>query len=66
MTTKHATLLQQHTLLKRSKSATGVLNVRKIVESKGTANVHVFPHQSYPWNPDNFGPVIIPGKGDNC
>lgn len=41
----------------------GVLNVRKIVESKGTANIHVFPHQSYPWNPDNFGPVIIPGEG---
>ncbi|MDD3687430.1 MAG: S26 family signal peptidase [Bacteroidales bacterium] len=41
----------------------GVLNVRKIVESKGTANIHVFPHQSYPWNPDNFGPLIIPGKG---
>lgn len=41
----------------------GVLNVRKIVESKGTGNIHTFPHQSYPWNPDNFGPVIIPGKG---
>ncbi|TSA31354.1 MAG: S26 family signal peptidase [Porphyromonadaceae bacterium] len=32
----------------------------------GRGDYNIFPHDArYPWNRDNFGPVIVPGKGDS-
>lgn len=40
-----------------------VLNVRQIMEPHNVLKVNTFPYQLYAWNHDNFGPLIIPGKG---
>lgn len=32
----------------------------------GKGDYNIFPHDNrYPWNRDNFGPVIVPRKGDS-
>ncbi len=34
------------------------------IEEKYSYNPDIFPHDPrYPWNKDNFGPLVIPGKG---
>ena len=47
------------------RNQTAIDSVVKHVEPLGTAGYNIFPHHpSYPWNNDNFGPIYIPGKGD--
>ncbi len=42
----------------------GVKDVSKIVAQKGIWDNAIFPNDSkYPWNIDNFGPMVIPAAG---
>lgn len=46
------------------KNTPGVLAVKKQVAPKGEYSQSIFPHnQRYPWNNDNFGPMILPSEG---
>jgi signal peptidase I len=46
------------------KKAEGVVSVNIEVEPKGEYSPTIFPHNpSYPWNNDNFGPLLLPKKG---
>ena len=39
-------------------------NIEKYENPGGSFSANVFPHSpSYPWNDDNFGPLVIPAKG---
>lgn len=41
-----------------------VKEVRKIIQPKGFWQPYIFPFDSaYPWNVDNFGPLVIPKAG---
>ena len=43
----------------------GVDSIVRIVEPAGEAGANIFPQSPlYPWNNDNFGPIYIPGVGD--
>ncbi len=40
-------------------------SVVKLIEPAGQKGYNIFPHDpAYAWNNDNFGPIYIPGKGD--
>jgi len=42
----------------------GVYSVVKRIDPKGRYDFRTFPHHpSYPWNVDNFGPLLIPKAG---
>jgi len=46
------------------KSFVNVKEVKKIIQPKGFWQPYIFPFDSlYPWNVDNFGPLVIPKKG---
>lgn len=48
----------------RVKQMESVVSVTRQNEEKGSAELSVFPHNpAYPWNNDNFGPLLIPKKG---
>jgi signal peptidase I len=41
-----------------------VKEVKKIIQPKGFWQPYIFPFDSvYPWNVDNFGPLVIPKAG---
>lgn len=41
-----------------------VKSVRRLTEPEGEWNNNVFPNSvNFPWNIDNFGPLVIPAKG---
>jgi len=42
----------------------GVISVKILNEDKGVYSPSIFPHkETYPWNNDNFGPLLIPKAG---
>jgi signal peptidase I len=42
-----------------------VVSVKRGTDPAGTWDERVFPHDArYPWNQDNFGPLVIPRKGE--
>ena len=46
------------------KSFVNVKEVKKIIQPKGFWQPYIFPFDSiYPWNVDNFGPLVIPKAG---
>lgn len=46
------------------KNMPGVYAVTKKIEQAGYYDFRVFPHHpSYPWNNDNFGPLVLPKAG---
>lgn len=46
------------------KNTPGVLSIKKQVAPKGEYSQSIFPHNKrYPWNNDNFGPMILPSEG---
>lgn len=46
------------------KQFVNVKSVKKIIQPKGYWQHYIFPFDSaYPWNVDNFGPLVIPAKG---
>jgi len=48
----------------RVRKMQGVVSVKKYVEPKGEYDSRIFPHHStFPWNNDNFGPLVIPKAG---
>ncbi len=52
-------------MVRELQAVTGVDSVVRMLEPAGTAGINIFPQDSrYPWNNDNFGPIYIPGKGD--
>lgn len=53
-------------IAKMMKKWSNVLSVQKIIEPKNTAEQGVFPNdlENFPFNSDNFGPIIIPKKGE--
>lgn len=41
-----------------------ILNVRRINKIPGNMNYAIYPHNNFfPWNEDNFGPLLVPAKG---
>jgi signal peptidase I len=41
-----------------------VASIEKYENQKGKFNIGVYPHNiDFPWNDDNFGPVVVPAKG---
>jgi len=41
-----------------------VISAEPYILSKDNGDYNIFPHDArYPWNRDNFGPVIVPAKG---
>jgi signal peptidase I len=50
--------------VEKVKKLEGVHYVRIKIEPKDYYDSRIFPHNaSYPWNNDNFGPLLIPKKG---
>ncbi|MFH1121478.1 MAG: signal peptidase I [Bacteroidota bacterium] len=46
------------------KGFVNVREVKRIIQPKGFWQPYIFPFDStYPWNVDNFGPLVIPKKG---
>lgn len=46
------------------KDLPNVVKMDRIEDTPGHFSKHIFPHnENYPWNPDNFGPLVIPQKG---
>ena len=46
------------------KNISNIEEVTKIISKKGEYSPAVFPHsENYPWNEDNFGPIILPAQG---
>jgi signal peptidase I len=42
-----------------------VKSVTKVLKNEAEYSQNIFPHnQSYPWNEDNFGPLVMPRKGE--
>jgi len=51
-------------VVERVKNLPGVYSVTKKIEPEKYYDYRVFPHHpSYPWNNDNFGPLLIPKAG---
>jgi len=40
----------------------GIINIRKIIDDENIGKPEIFPYQTYSWNKDNFGPVVVPQK----
>ncbi|MEW6772834.1 MAG: S26 family signal peptidase [Bacteroidota bacterium] len=50
--------------VEKVKQLDGVIKVERKIDSKGQRDITIFPHhEKFPWNNDNFGPLIIPKKG---
>ncbi len=46
------------------KEMQGVVSIKKYCQKEGEYDPRIFPHYtSYPWNNDNFGPLLIPKQG---
>jgi signal peptidase I len=46
------------------KNIPGIISVSKMNSKKGEYEPSIFPHNSsYPWNNDNFGPLLMPKAG---
>jgi len=51
--------------VEKLKSFRIVKSVTKMLAEKDSANFRIFPHSSrYPWNEDNFGPIVMPKAGE--
>ncbi len=43
----------------------GITNVEPYIQKQSRGNIQIFPHEpSFPWNTDQFGPVIVPSSGN--
>lgn len=50
--------------VEKFKSFPGVTAIEKIINPKGNYDADIFPHNpKFPWNQDNFGPLLIPKQG---
>lgn len=46
------------------KKMPNIVSCDLISEAPGTYQDHIFPHNKiFPWNVDNFGPIVVPKKG---
>ncbi|MCX7728430.1 MAG: S26 family signal peptidase [Bacteroidia bacterium] len=66
--TKHDTCIYLLTMpkqtVKKLEGMEGIIKIQRKIEPKGQRDMTVFPHhEKFPWNNDNFGPLIIPYKG---
>lgn len=51
-------------MVAKLKQFPSVTAVDKIINPKGEYDEHIFPHDpKFPWNQDNFGPLVMPKKG---
>jgi signal peptidase I len=51
--------------LEKVKKLPGVVSAERYLVKPGEFNERVFPHDArYPWNEDNFGPLVMPRKGE--
>ncbi len=65
ITDRQRTVTLSDELVNQLEKNTGIDSIVKDLDPAGQAGVNVFPQNpSYPWNYDNFGPIYIPGKGD--
>ncbi len=52
-------------MLAKLNNSTAIDSVVKIIEPQGQRGGNIFPQDpKYSWNNDNFGPIYIPGEGD--
>ena len=57
-------LTLSETAFEKLKTYNYIQSVEPIIQPKGSWDPNIFPFDSlYPWNVDNFGPVVVPGKG---
>ncbi|GAB4452126.1 MAG: S26 family signal peptidase [Bacteroidia bacterium] len=50
--------------VEKVKQLDGVIKVERKIDPKGQRDITIFPHnEKFPWNNDNFGPLVIPQKG---
>lgn len=50
----------------RIKSFSNILFMERNIKDSGQYSSVIFPHdEQYPWNEDNWGPFVIPQKGDS-
>jgi signal peptidase I len=48
------------------RQATYIQEIKKYIEKPGVQSEEIFPHdKNYSWNRDNFGPLLVPKKGDS-
>lgn len=53
-----------HEAAEKIKGFANVKEVKKIIQPKGFWQFYIFPFDSaYPWNVDNYGPIVMPKKG---
>jgi signal peptidase I len=51
-------------VMQKVKNYPGVVSVIQKIDSAGVYDKQIFPHNpNYPWNNDNFGPIVLPKKG---
>lgn len=51
-------------VMNQVKSFLGVIAVQEMISPKNEYDPGIFPHKArYPWNNDNFGPLVIPKEG---
>lgn len=60
---KACNIITTDAIIEKIKQNEKIINIRKILEEENKGNYKIFPKQIYPWNKDNFGPIIIPKKG---
>lgn len=50
--------------LEKMKTIPGIKAIKTTFKPKGYYEDHIFPHNpKYPWNEDNYGPLVMPKKG---
>ncbi len=50
--------------LEKMKTIPGIKAINTTFKPKGYYEDHIFPHNpKYPWNEDNYGPLVMPKKG---
>ncbi|MCE2611654.1 signal peptidase I [Flavobacteriaceae bacterium D16] len=65
VTSRQRTVTLTDEMLVQLEQSKNIDSVVKILEPAGAKGYNIFPHnQAYSWNNDNFGPIYIPGKGD--
>ncbi len=53
-----------NSMAEKIKGFANVKEVKKIIQPKGFWQPYIFPFDSaYPWNVDNYGPIVMPKKG---
>ncbi|HTX88275.1 MAG TPA: S26 family signal peptidase [Bacteroidales bacterium] len=57
-------LVMTDAALEKMKQYSYIKSIEPVIQKKGIWDPNIFPFDSiYPWNVDNFGPIVVPKKG---